>query len=83
MCGIVGLHLREPSLYPSLGELLTGMLCQVTERGPDSVQPGSQRRGRRQVGVGRPVPAAQLDPVVVGHAQEVGAVVAAVGRRPG
>jgi glutamate synthase domain-containing protein 1 len=36
MCGIVGLHLREPSLYPRLGELLTGMLCEVTERGPDS-----------------------------------------------
>ena len=36
MCGIVGLHLREPSLYHRLGELLTGMLCQVTERGPDS-----------------------------------------------
>ena len=36
MCGIVGLHLREPSLYPRLGDLLTGMLCQVTERGPDS-----------------------------------------------
>lgn len=36
MCGLVGLHLREPSLYPQLGELLTGMLCQVTERGPDS-----------------------------------------------
>ncbi|MGY1722637.1 hypothetical protein [Blastococcus sp. SYSU DS0533] len=36
MCGIAGLHLREPSLYPRLGELLTGMLCQVTERGPDS-----------------------------------------------
>ncbi|MGY1837522.1 hypothetical protein ACI79P_20750 [Blastococcus sp. SYSU DS0510] len=36
MCGIAGLHLREPSLYPRLGELLTGMLCQITERGPDS-----------------------------------------------
>ena len=36
MCGIVGLHLREPSLYPQLGALLTGMLGQVTERGPDS-----------------------------------------------
>ena len=32
MCGIVGLHLREPSLYPRLGELLTGMLGQVCER---------------------------------------------------
>ncbi|WP_405735874.1 glutamine amidotransferase family protein [Streptomyces sp. NBC_01537] len=36
MCGIVGLHLREPSLHPRLGELLTAMLGQVVERGPDS-----------------------------------------------
>jgi methylamine---glutamate N-methyltransferase subunit A len=36
MCGIVGLHLREPALYPRLGELLTAMLGQVVERGPDS-----------------------------------------------
>lgn len=36
MCGIVGLHLREPSLEPRLGELLTAMLAQVVERGPDS-----------------------------------------------
>ena len=26
MCGIVGLHLRTPDLYPRLGELLTAML---------------------------------------------------------
>ncbi|WP_115944593.1 glutamine amidotransferase [Amycolatopsis thermalba] len=36
MCGIVGLHLRDPGLYPRLGRLLEGMLCQVVERGPDS-----------------------------------------------
>ncbi|MGW0178686.1 class II glutamine amidotransferase [Nocardia sp. NPDC003345] len=36
MCGIVGLHLRDPALYPRLGELLTGMLDQMCERGPDS-----------------------------------------------
>ncbi|MCG7206583.1 class II glutamine amidotransferase [Streptomyces arenae] len=36
MCGIVGLHLRDPSLEPRLGELLTAMLGQVVERGPDS-----------------------------------------------
>ncbi|GHE90836.1 glutamine amidotransferase [Amycolatopsis deserti] len=36
MCGIVGLHLRDPGLYPRLGQLLEGMLCQVVERGPDS-----------------------------------------------
>jgi amidophosphoribosyltransferase len=36
MCGIVGLHLRDPDLYPRLGELLTGMLCEMSERGADS-----------------------------------------------
>jgi glutamate synthase domain-containing protein 1 len=36
MCGIVGLHLRDPRLYPQLGRLLESMLCQVVERGPDS-----------------------------------------------
>ena len=36
MCGIVGLHLRDPELYPRLGVLLAAMLGQVVERGPDS-----------------------------------------------
>jgi methylamine---glutamate N-methyltransferase subunit A len=36
MCGIVGLHLRSPGLYPRLGELLAGMLCEMEERGADS-----------------------------------------------
>jgi len=36
MCGIVGLHLRTPDLYPRLGELLSGMLCEMQERGSDS-----------------------------------------------
>ena len=36
MCGIVGLHLRNPDLYPRLGELLTGMLCEMADRGSDS-----------------------------------------------
>ncbi|MCW2747254.1 MAG: glutamine amidotransferase, partial [Nocardioidaceae bacterium] len=36
MCGIVGLHLRNPDLYPRLGELLTGMLCEMQDRGSDS-----------------------------------------------
>ena len=36
MCGIVGLHLRNPQLYPRLGELLTGMLCEMSNRGSDS-----------------------------------------------
>jgi methylamine---glutamate N-methyltransferase subunit A len=36
MCGIVGLHLRDPELHPYLGRLLTSMLAGVAERGPDS-----------------------------------------------
>jgi methylamine---glutamate N-methyltransferase subunit A len=36
VCGIVGLHLRDPELYPQLGRLMETMLCGVVERGPDS-----------------------------------------------
>jgi glutamate synthase domain-containing protein 1 len=36
MCGIVGLHLRNPQLHPRLGELLTGMLGEMEDRGADS-----------------------------------------------
>jgi methylamine---glutamate N-methyltransferase subunit A len=36
MCGIVGLHLRNPLLYPRLGGLLAGMLCEMGDRGSDS-----------------------------------------------
>ena len=37
MCGIVGLHLRDPELFPRLGRLLETMVGGVVERGPDSV----------------------------------------------
>lgn len=36
MCGIVGLHLKDPALEPQLGELLTPMLGCMSSRGPDS-----------------------------------------------
>jgi len=36
MCGIVGLHLKDPDLQPRLGELLSVMLEAMTTRGPDS-----------------------------------------------
>jgi methylamine---glutamate N-methyltransferase subunit A len=36
MCGIVGLHLRNPVLHSRLGQLLTGMLCEMANRGSDS-----------------------------------------------
>jgi glutamate synthase domain-containing protein 1 len=36
MCGIVGLFLKDKSLEPRLGELLSGMLSTMCDRGPDS-----------------------------------------------
>ena len=40
MCGIAGLHLRDNALYPQLGGLLSGMLCQAAERGTDAAGVG-------------------------------------------
>ncbi|MFE0750340.1 glutamine amidotransferase [Gordonia sp. NPDC058843] len=36
MCGIVGLHLRNPDLHPRLGEMLAEMLGEMQDRGADS-----------------------------------------------
>ncbi|WP_085308067.1 class II glutamine amidotransferase [Planktotalea arctica] len=36
MCGIVGLFLKDKSLEPELGKMLTSMLITMTDRGPDS-----------------------------------------------
>ena len=36
MCGIVGLFLKDSTLHPALGSLLSSMLITMTERGPDS-----------------------------------------------
>ena len=36
MCGIVGLFLKDKSLEPKLGDMLTNMLITMTDRGPDS-----------------------------------------------
>ena len=36
MCGIVGLFLKDPTLEPMLGAMLTDMLVTMTDRGPDS-----------------------------------------------
>jgi methylamine---glutamate N-methyltransferase subunit A len=67
MCGIVGLHLRDPELYPRLGELLTGMLDQMCDRGPDSAgmsiygDPTWSPAGHATVSLlESPIPAAEL-----------------------
>jgi len=36
MCGIAALQLRNPSLRSQMGSLLSSMLCQIVDRGPDS-----------------------------------------------
>lgn len=36
MCGIAALQLRNPSLHPRMGSLLSSMMCQIVDRGPDS-----------------------------------------------
>lgn len=36
MCGIVGLYSKSPSIEAALGEHLTNMLIEMSERGPDS-----------------------------------------------
>ena len=36
MCGIVGLFLKDKSLEPELGIMLSDMLVTMTDRGPDS-----------------------------------------------
>lgn len=66
MCGIVGLFLKDKSLEPQLGALLSEMLVTMTDRGPDSAgiaiygggtrhaEPSSRRTGRGLQGSGRP-----------------------------
>lgn len=36
MCGIVGLYLKDQTLEPELGRMMSGMLATMCERGPDS-----------------------------------------------
>lgn len=36
MCGIAALQLRNPGLHSQMGTLLSSMLCEIVDRGPDS-----------------------------------------------
>ncbi|MEU4314523.1 glutamine amidotransferase family protein [Nocardia sp. NPDC024068] len=86
MCGIVGLHLRDPALYPRLGELLTGMLDQMCERGPDSAgmaiygDPVWSPPGAVTVTLlDAPIPAAEL---AAGIGTDIGALVTGIDLAP-
>jgi glutamate synthase domain-containing protein 1 len=59
MCGIVGLFLKDKSLEPRLGELLSDMLVTMTDRGPDSAGIaiyGAPEKGRSKITIQSPQP---------------------------
>lgn len=54
MCGIVGLFLKDKSLEPKLGQMLSEMLITMTDRGPDSAGIaiyGQEQKGRSKLTV--------------------------------
>ena len=55
MCGIVGLFIKNPELESKLGQLLSNMLVEMTERGPDSagiaIYDGSATEGEVRITV--------------------------------
>lgn len=60
MCGIVGLFLKDKSLEPQLGALLSEMLITMTDRGPDSAGIaiyGGGAEGRAKITVQSAAPA--------------------------
>ncbi|MEO1108119.1 MAG: glutamine amidotransferase family protein [Pseudomonadota bacterium] len=59
MCGIVGLFLKDETLEPELGTMLTDMLVTMTDRGPDSAGIaiyGTEADGRAKLTVQSDVP---------------------------
>ena len=50
MCGIVGLFFKDRALEARLGELLTGMLVTMSDRGPDSAGVALYRSGESDEG---------------------------------
>ncbi|WP_027245442.1 class II glutamine amidotransferase [Leisingera daeponensis] len=64
MCGIVGLFLKDKSLEPKLGDMLTDMLITMTDRGPDSAGIaiyGANADGRAKLTVQSDTPEAAFD----------------------
>ncbi|SDX80872.1 N-methylglutamate synthase subunit A [Ruegeria halocynthiae] len=71
MCGIVGLFLKDQSLAPQLGNMLTDMLITMTDRGPDSAGIaiyGAEVEGKTKITVQSPNPETDF----VGLADELG-----------
>jgi glutamate synthase domain-containing protein 1 len=79
MCGIVGLFLKDKSLEPQLGAMLSEMLVLLTDRGPDSAGIaiyGSSAAGHGKITVQSPSPEADFAGLDSEVAKEIGAPVA-------
>jgi amidophosphoribosyltransferase len=79
MCGIVGLFLKDASLEPELGGLLTSMLVTMTDRGPDSAGIaiyGDGAAGRMKLVVQSDTPEASFTGLDVALGKAMGASVA-------
>ena len=64
MCGIVGLFLKDRSLEPQLGQMLTDMLVTMTDRGPDSAGIAiyaNETQGRAKLTVQSDMPQSDFD----------------------
>lgn len=79
MCGIVGLFLKDKSLEPQLGAMLSEMLVLMTDRGPDSAGIaiyGSSAAGHGKITVQSPSPEADFAGLDSEVAKKIGAPVA-------
>lgn len=75
MCGIVGLFLKDKSLEPKLGEMLTAMLVTMTDRGPDSAGIaiyGKESKGRTKMTVQSDDPLVAFDGLDKALSKELG-----------
>jgi glutamate synthase domain-containing protein 1 len=68
MCGIVGLFAKDPALEGRIGALLSGMLVEMTDRGPDSAGVAFYRQpvapGRLKISLFDPEPEADWQAVL-------------------
>ena len=80
MCGIVGLFLKDKSLEPRLGALLSEMLVSMTDRGPDSAGIaiyGGGAKNHSKITVQSPAPAKDFAGLDVELGKKIGANVSA------
>ncbi|OHV83241.1 class II glutamine amidotransferase [Mesorhizobium sp. ORS 3428] len=81
MCGIVGLFLKDKSLEPELGALLSEMLVSLTDRGPDSAGIAiydSGAAGRGKITIQSSAPKVDFEGLEAELGKKIGAKVASI-----